>query len=88
LHGDPHRVVDRKAIDPATDRRKRDARRRRIAREFERAPVARSQQRRLAAPAAVPHGTDGMDHVARLQPMAACDLRLACRAAAQRFAFA
>jgi len=52
----------------------------------ERTPVARSQEVRLAVPAATPHRPDRMDHVARGEAEPGRELRVAGRAAPQRLA--
>src|SRR6185312_7055766 len=82
-HRDRRGRVERIAIDTATDRREGDRAHAVLARELERAPVAAREERRLAGGAAAPDGPDRVDHEARRQAEAWCDLRVADRAAAQ-----
>jgi len=57
-------------------------------RELQALPVTGGEELRLTARPAVPDGADGVDHVFRRQAIAAGDLRVAGRAAAERAALA
>src|SRR5919201_3108283 len=80
---DRGRVLEREAVDAGADRREGDRPDAALARDRERVPVAARQQLRLALAAAVPDRPDGVDHPGGRQPVAAGDLRLAGRAAAE-----
>jgi hypothetical protein len=56
-------------------------------REIERGAIARGEQRLFVTAAAVPYWPNGVDDVARFQPIPARDLGRAGLAAAQHFAF-
>ena len=76
-------LADGVAVDSAADRRKSDGAAGVLARESQALAVARGEEVRLAAVAATPDGTHGVDHDARLETVAEGDARLAGRAAAE-----
>ena len=81
---DPCGELDRIAVDAGRDRGERDRAAAERRRDLERAPVARGQQRGLAALAAPPDRADGVDDVPRRQPARRRRLRIAGRAAAEQ----
>src|SRR6266446_5362546 len=82
-HRDLRGLIDRIAIHAATDRRKRDRLHAVLRREPQAVAIARREQLRLPPRPAPPHPTDGVDDVARRQPVAARDARFAGGAAAK-----
>src|SRR6266581_2888775 len=87
-HRDPGGAFHGIPVNAATDGGKGDGADAVRESELEAAPVAGSEQLRLAARPAVPDGADGVDHVLRRQQIAAGDLRVAGGAAAERSALA
>ncbi|KAH0441383.1 hypothetical protein KCU90_g2364, partial [Aureobasidium melanogenum] len=73
-------------VDAATNRGKRNAGAMRLMRHFERALVAGGEKVGLAMRAAAPHRADCVNHMFGRQTVAAGDLRVAGRAAVERFA--
>ena len=62
---DNDRLLERITVDAATDRRKSDGPDIVLEREPEAGPVTRGEQLGFAALAAVPHRSDGVNHVLR-----------------------
>ena len=86
-HCNPRGAIRRKAVHARRNSRKRERRNIVRAGEFERARIAGRKQRILVLVAAIPHRADCVDHIPRLQPIAARDLRIARVAAAEGCAF-
>src|SRR5690606_1751802 len=79
LRGELRRV----AVDARADAREGDRAQRVFGGDLEGVAVARGEELGLARGTAAPHGPDGVDHVARRQPVAPGDAHLAGRAAAE-----
>src|ERR1700730_11289976 len=81
---DPCRAMGGKAIDAGRDRGKSDRLKLVGAGKLKRMAIAAGEQFVLARRSAVPHGADGMDHVARGQTVTVRDLGVASGAALKR----
>ena len=81
---DGGRELGRVAVDAARDRRERDRARAELARDVERAAVARREQLGLAGVAAAPDRADGVNDVPRGQLARRGRLRVAGLAAAEQ----
>src|SRR5262249_3184077 len=81
--GDAHRLFQRIAIGARRDAAERDAGEAVIARELQAAPIAGGEQRGPVLVAAAPARPDGVNDVARLQPVAERDLGVAGVAAVE-----
>ena len=55
--------------------------------QFDRSAIAGGEKRVFTMTAAVPHWSDGMDHMPSFEPIASSDFGIAGRAAIQRAAF-
>ena len=84
IHRHTQRLVLRIAENARGDQRKRHSLAAVLLRERKAVPVAGDERVPLAAAAAVPHGSDGVDHIFARQTVRPRDLRLAGLAAVQR----
>src|ERR1044072_4890923 len=87
VHGDLGRGLLGIAVDAGRDGREGDALQPMLLGQRQAVAIATRQKLRLPCLAAAPDRSDGMDHVACLQPVSLGDLGFAGRTAAERAAF-